>query len=141
MCSNKKDNCNCVSEILSIILMLQQHSKPEDECLDTCDKGFLGNNVVCPKYNTRPIMLYTATGNGTPWEMPISKNDTSCESSPQMNSNVFRIEKLDGCCATFRVLKPSKHDPNTWKSTNSFFTMDLSCVCAIRCLTDTVVDL
>jgi hypothetical protein len=25
-------------------------------------------------------------------------------------------------------------------STNSFFTMDLSCVCAVKCLSDTYVD-
>ncbi|HHX68028.1 MAG TPA: hypothetical protein GX708_08275, partial [Gallicola sp.] len=52
-----------------VILLLQQNSKSEDECLETCDKGFLGNNVVCPKYNTRPVMLYTACGNGTPCPM------------------------------------------------------------------------
>lgn len=142
MCENKKQ-CNCISEILSVILVLQQNSSKDDKCLETCDKGFLGNNVVCPKYNTRPVMLYTA--NGTPWEMPVSKSGESCEDTGTECSSVFRIEKLDGCCATFRVLKrcPRSSEENsvTWKATDSFFTIDLSCVCAIRCLKDTVVDL
>ena len=144
MC-NKKDNCNCISEILSVILLLQQNSDEDEKCLDTCDKGFLGNNITCPKYNTRPVMLYTAFGNGKPWEMPISRIDESCEDPSTECSTVFRIEKLDGCCATFRVLKPcprsSEACSKTWKTTNSFFTIDLTCVCAIRCLKDTVVDL
>lgn len=68
--------------------------------------------------------------------MPISKdpNETT-------TSNVFRIEKIDGCCATFRVLVPST-DTTTFpfESTNSFFTMNLNCVCSLRCLQDTFID-
>jgi spore coat protein Z len=145
MCNHKKDSCNCISEILLVILLLQQNSKSEDECLETCDKGFLGNNVVCPKYNTRPVMLYTACGNGTPWKMPVSKTRETCDGANSSCSTVFRIEKLDDCCATFRVLEPcprsSEEGSKTWKATKSFFTIDLSCVCAIRCLPDTIVDL
>ncbi|NLM62920.1 MAG: spore coat protein Z [Mollicutes bacterium] len=144
MC-DKKQPCNCIAEILSVILLLQKNSSKDKKCLDTCDKGFLGNDVVCPKYNTRPVMLYTAFGNGKPWEMPVSKSDDSCDDSTTECSSVFRIEKLDDCCATFRVLKPcprsSEEHSKTWKATDSFFTMDLSCVCAIKCLKDTVVDL
>ena len=145
MCNNKKDGCNCISEILKVILLLQLNSKEDEACLDTCDKGFLGNNVVCPKFNTRPVMLFTACGNGKAWEMPTSKTGESCEDPTTECSNVFRIEKLDGCCATFRVLEQcprnSEKGTTTWKATNSFFTMDLTCVCAIRCLKDTSVDL
>ncbi len=145
MCDKKKDNCNCISEILLVILLLQQNTEKDEECLETCDKGFLGNNVVCPKYNTRPVMLYTAFGNGTPWKMPVCKTGETCEEPSDNCSSVFRIEKLDGCCATFRVLEEcprgTEKASTTWKATNSFFTMDLSCVCAIRCLPDTTVDL
>lgn len=95
-------------------------------------------------------MLYTCCGNGVPWSMPIEKDNTNVCSNPQMSSccqdcsNVFRVEKLDGNCATFRVLAPNPQESccNTipYVATNSFFTMNLSCVCAIKCLSDTFVD-
>ena len=82
--------------------------------------------------------------------MPTSKDSTVICSNPQCNNNVgecssvFRVEKLDGCCATFRVLNqnPEESCCNSipYIATNSFFTMDLNCVCAIKCLNDTFVD-
>ncbi len=84
-------------------------------------------------------MLYTCGGNGVAWSMPISKdpNETT-------TSNVFRVEKIDGCCATFRVLttNPDETEVATipYVATNSFFTMNLECVCALRCLNDTFVE-
>ena len=55
-----------------------------------------------------------------------------------------RVEKVDGECATFRVLAANT-DPNTsatmpYVATNSFFTMNLDCVCALKCLNDTTVE-
>ena len=137
MCNNNNsEECRCISEILTIINILQQNAECGDACLDTCDRGFLGCNASAVSCNTRPIMLYTCCGNGVAWSMPISKdpNETT-------TSNVFRIEKIDGCCATFRVLVPST-DTTTFpfESTNSFFTMNLNCVCSLRCLQDTFID-
>ena len=78
--------------------------------------------------------------------MPTTKDTTDCTDTPTPAncSNVFRIEKIDGCCATFRVLAPNT-DPTTqaaipYVSTNSFFTMNLNCVCSLRCLQDTYVE-
>ena len=135
MCNNS-NGCQCISEILSVICMLQQNAGTSDNCLDTCDRGFLGSQVPNCNYNTRPVMLYTCSGNGTPWSMPISKDPTVTETS-----NIFRVEKVDGCCCTFRVLTPNtdENDPNTYNTTNSFFTMNLGCVCSLRCLNDTFV--
>ena len=90
-------------------------------------------------------MLYTCCGNGTPWKMPISKENINCNTASDAScSSVFRIEKLDGNCATFRVLATNT-DPATaattpYVATNSFFTMDLNCLCVIRCLQDTAVE-
>ena len=57
-------------------------------------------------------------------------------------STVFRLEKLDDCCATFRVLAPNTETTSMfpYEATNSFFTMNLNCVCALRCLPDTFVE-
>jgi hypothetical protein len=89
-------------------------------------------------------MLYTCCGNGTPWSMPITKENVNCNATGATCSSVFRIEKLDDCCATFRVLAPNTN-PETaalypYEATNSFFTMNLNCVCCLRCLNDTYVE-
>ena len=137
MCNNNSDDCKCIAEILTIINILQQNAECGDSCLDTCDRGFLGCNASSLNCNTRPIMLYTCCGNGTPWSMPISK-----EPDETTTSNIFRVEKIDGCCATFRVLtvNPDTASSYPYVATNSFFTMNLSCVCTLRCLQDTYVD-
>ena len=137
MCNNiDNTSCeNCIADILKVILLLQQSVCPNDSCLETCDKGFLGQSCTffC---NTRPIVLYTCGGGNTPVTMPISKSPTET-----VTSSVFRLEKLDGCCATCRVLTPNT-DPTTtfpFMATNSFFTINLNCVCSLRCLDDTFV--
>ena len=137
MCNNNENTCeNCIVDILKVILLLQQSVCQNDSCLETCDKGFLGQscNAYC---NTRPVNLYTCGSNGTAFAMPISKSPTEATTS-----TVFRLEKLDGCCATFRVLANNTELQPTYPfvATNSFFTINLNCVCAIRCLDDTYVE-
>lgn len=144
MCTKDMDNddpCNCLREILRVILVLQKNAIHEERCLDTCDRKFLGREEECEEFNTRPITLYTAFSNGeTPWRMPISKD-------PRVTalSSVFRIEKIDECCCTFRVLKPVLREPDCdeeieYVATDSFFTINLSCICCIKCLDDTFVE-
>mgnify|MGYP002448774750 CR=1 FL=1 len=151
MCNNNREQeGNCIAEILKVICILQQNACP-DNSLDSCDRPMLGggssNCLVC---NTRPIMLYTCCGNGVPISMPTSKDvtctcsNTSLDSSCAECSNVFRVEKVDGCCCTFRVLavNPDQSCCNSqpYIATNSFFTMNLNCCCIIRCLNDCYVD-
>jgi len=137
MCNNETNTCeNCIADILKVILLLQQNVCQGDTCLQTCDRGFLGQN--CTTFcNTRPVVLYTCSGGSTPLALPISKSPTET-----VTSNVFRLEKLDDCCATFRVLatNPDTTSMFPFVTTNSFFTINLDCVCLIRCLDDTFVD-
>ncbi len=141
--NNDNNNCcqNCVAEILAVILILQQNACPEN-CLDTCDRPALGGGPNCLVCNTRPVMLYTCCGNGVPWSMPTTKENVTCGDTGVECSTVFRVEKLDGNCATFRVLADNPDTTSTlpYIATNSFFTMDLDCCCVIRCLNDTYVD-
>ena len=150
MCNENSSNCSsCISDILKVILVLQQNACPES-CLDSCDRPMLGGGPNCLVCNTRPVMLYTCCGNGTPWAMPTDRDNNSVCSNTQVSAccndctNIFRLEKLDGCCATFRALAPNPQESccNSipYIATNSFFTMDLSCVCAIKCLSDTYVE-
>lgn len=139
MCNNNQDNeCRCISEILTVINILQQNASCSDTCLETCDRGFLGCGITAVNCNTRPVTLYTCSGNGIPWSMPISRDD---DTATGPRSSIFRVEKVDGCCATFRVLAPNPDttDTNPYIGTNSFFTMNLNCVCSLRCLPDTFV--
>ena len=137
MCNNETNTCeNCIAEILKVILLLQQNVCQGDTCLQTCDRGFLGQN--CTTFcNTRPIVLYTCSGGSTPLALPISKSP-----GETVTSSVFRLEKLDDCCATCRVLAPNPDTTSVlpYVATNSFFTINLDCVCLIRCLDDTFVD-
>lgn len=132
MCNNKDNDSRCIAEILEVINILQRNSECPGNLLDTCDRGFLGCNQSVLNCNTRPVMLFTCCGNGVAWSMPISKDPNETQTS-----NVFRVEKVDGNCATFRVLTQTD---NTFAATNSFFTMDLDCICALRCLQDTFVE-
>ena len=128
-----KNNCNCISDILKVIYLLQKNADTEDNCLESCDKPTLGQ-FSCLYYNTRPIILYTCMSNGTtPWSAPTTRSAT-----PEAYSSVFRVEKIDNCCATFRVL--IANEDGTYTSTESFFTMNLECICSIRCLGDTFIE-
>ena len=137
MNNQERNSCSCdnsMADILKVILILQETADGTDACLDTCDRGFLGQQCCPICYNTRPITLFTCcAGNSTPLAMPISKSPTETATS-----TVFRLEKLDNCCATCRVL--IVNDNNTYTSTNSFFTINLDCLCVIRCLDDTFIE-
>ena len=144
MNNNTNNNGNCINEILSVILVLQENACP-DNCLDTCDRPMLGGGANCLICNTRPVMLFTCSGNGVPWSMPITKDLTTNCSGEGLNGNcssVFRVEKIEGNCCTFRVLNENTDQTslNPFIATNSFFTMDCDCLCAIRCLSDCYVD-
>ena len=137
MCNNENNTCeNCIADILKVILILQQSVCQNDCCLETCDRGFLGQNNSL-YYNTRPIVLYTCSSGSEPLAMPISRDP-----GETTTSTVFRLEKLDGCCATFQVLAPNTDETSMFpfETTNSFFTINLNCICIIRCLNDTFVD-
>ena len=135
--SERNNSCcnNCIAEILKVIILLQQSASQCDNCLETCDRGFLGQQFTGICYNTRPIVLCLKGSNGTPLSVPISKDPTETETS-----NIFRVEKLDECCATCRVLVYNA-ETTSYTATNSFFTINLDCVCCIRCLDDTFVEL
>ena len=135
MCNNCDNNGNCIQEILQVINVLQNNACP-DNCLLSCDRPALGGGGNCVICNTRPIMLYGCGSNGVPWSMPTSRTDTGTLSS------VFRVEKIDGCCATFRVLEPNPDTTSLYPyvATDSIFTMNINCLCSIRCLNDTYIE-
>lgn len=132
MCNNNNENRG-IAEVLEVILLLQQNANCGETCLDTCDRAFLACGVTTICCNTRPIMLYSCSSQSTPLSFPISK-----DFGETVTSSIFRIEKLDDNSATFRVLV--LNEDGTLSATNSFFTISLNCICALRCLNDTCVE-
>lgn len=131
-CSDENRSCSCIAEVLKKILALQKEEF-DNERFSGCDKPFLGPTCTTVCFNTRPIMLFNCcTGNN--WSFPYTLNGT------ENFSTVFRVEALDDCCCTCRILAFNGEE-NTFVGTNEFFTIDLGCVGAIKCLTDTFIDL
>ncbi len=133
---NNNDGCSCFNDILSVILKLQKRGSQVETCPEGCDKPFLGPVPSFTCYNTRPVTFYRCCDGGQ-WIMPYTLNGSDG------TSNVFRVENLDGCCCTCRVLAPNpdtaSSDTTPYVATDSFFTINLSCVGILKCLPDTYI--
>ncbi len=134
------DNKCCISNILEVICVLQNKSEKLDNIANTCDRPFLGisgtpNSFV---FNTRPVTCYNCNNEliTMPYTLTVGGTPTTGTSS------VFRIEKVCGCCLTFRVLAPNPDTTSVlpYVATDSFFILNCDCVCALRCLNDTFID-
>lgn len=126
----------CICNILEVISILQCQAEKIDDIPNTCDRPFLGSISSNGSFvfNTRPVTLYNS--NNTLITMPYTLNDDDGTSS------VFRVEKVEGCCATCRVLAPNPDESSIFPyvATNNFFTINCKCVCALACLADTFID-
>ncbi|MEG0798873.1 MAG: CotY/CotZ family spore coat protein [Bacilli bacterium] len=140
---NCKCNCNCdscIADILQTICNIQTNVNNEC-CLNCCDRPVLGCGETCTCCNTRPIMIYCGCCS-TPWSVPTTKTNANCSTTPADCTSVFRLEKINNCCATFRALAPCAEEGTVYPyvATDSVFTMNINCICALRCLNDTYVD-
>ena len=137
MCPDQTNsNGCCISNILEIIVKLQNRSEQFDCLNGGCDRPYLGPTPANTCYNTRPINLYRC-GDGELWTLPYTLNGTAGTSS------VFRCEQVDGCCCTCRVLAENPDttaaETTPYVSTDSFFTFNLNCCGALTCLADTYI--
>ncbi len=110
------NNCNCISKLVKRIIKLQKSSITN--CSEGgCDRPFLGPEILeC--FNTRPVSFY---------------NCCTGEIITIEGSTIFRLESIDGCCCTCRVLN---FTDGIYTSTNEFFTINLDTVSAIKCYGD-----
>lgn len=133
------NNC-CFTKTLKLIDILQRSSEQE-ECFDnTCSRPFLGVNIPSLCFNTRPITLYGCNNN------LITVNYTTTINGETITgeSSIFRVEKVDDGCLTVSILIPNPDTTDTLRpyiTTNNTATINLACVCALKCLADTIVDL
>ena len=137
MCPDDNINQNecCIANVLEIIVKLQNRSGKFDCLGEGCDRPFLGPVPTNTCYNTRPINLYRC-GDGETWTLPYTLNGEAG------TSNVLRCEQVDGCCVTCRILAPNPDTTavNTpYVATESFVTLNLTCVGAVQCLPDTYI--
>ena len=124
---------NCLARVLNVINVLQNNIEKID-CLDnSCTKPYLGPNTSLVYFNTRPIMLYLCNNN------PVTLNYTSADG--ESTTTVFRVENVTNDSVSVLLLEESiDSDGNTtYLSTNTYATINLDCICAIRCLPDVIV--
>ena len=126
---------NCLAKILNAIKVIQNNAEKIDCQDNSCTKPFLGitTNVLC--FNTRPIMLYLCNNN------PITLNYTN-SAGETLTTSIFRVESVTDDSVGVLLLneETSETGETTYESTNTFATINLDCVCAIRCLNDTIVN-
>lgn len=124
---------NCLARLLNAINMIQKNAL-NINCQDsTCTKPFLGNNLNNACFNTRPIVLYLCNNN------PVTLNYTSGDET--LTTTVFRIENVTNNCIKVLLLEESVDGGvTTYTTTNTYATINLDCICAVRCLGDTIVN-
>ena len=114
------ENNNHLLDILTLINNLQKNVINNDTN-NSCSRPILGDNTTLI-YNTRPVTFYLCNNS------PLTVNYSTGESS------IFRIENIEGNCITVRILESD--DEGNITPTNEFATVNISCIAAIRCLSD-----
>ena len=117
---------NCIGNLLKYIYLLQSNST--SSCLkEDCTKPYLGPTISLECYNTRVISLYKK--DGTLFTVQYGDN---------LSSSTFRIMNIYNDTVTLLVLSNSD---DIYSSTNQFITVNINCICAVRCIVDTSITL
>ena len=126
---------NCLAKILNVINILQNNAEKIDCQDNSCTKPFLGPNTNILCFNTRPINLYRCDNS------LVTLNYTN-DGNEEASTNVFRIENVSNNSVGVLLLEETTDEEgNTeYLSTNTYATINLGCVCAIRCLNDVIVN-
>ncbi len=137
--NNSSGSC-CFTKTLKLINILQQSSK-QDDCFDnTCSRPFLGVNVPSLCFNTRPVTFYGCNNNLITVDYSTVVNGQTLTGT----SSTFRVECVNDDSVVVSILIPNPDPTNTvnpYITTNNTATINLGCVCALKCLPDTIVDL
>ena len=124
------NNC-CLANILEVINILQNKTEKIEDIPCSCDRPFLGVSTFDNAFvfNTRPVSFYNCSNELLTFPYELTYNGETLTG----NSSVLRVEDVKGCCCTCRVLN---YNNGVYTSTNTFFTINLNCVCAIKCYSD-----
>lgn len=153
-------NCNFSSQgdyikkTLEEIIKLQKEAVRGELQEEMCDFRGLGiNDDVDLRFNTRPVQVFT--DDDEPWKTKVNRNDDGCHECEE--TCVFRVEKVVDGVAIFRALihcekgcfneehfedcHEKKFCRRMFKSTDSFISIKLDKIAALRCMRDTFVNL
>ena len=133
-------NTNCVADTVKFINRLQQAVVPTEIGCSRCNTPILGETS---KANTRPFILYLP--NGRAFQL-ATFTDSSMPTIP-----VFRVESINGNCATLRALAPAGavnfgdngmcDCDQQFVPTRTCVNVDLDSFIAIQCLDDVFLKL
>ena len=123
------NNENCLANILKVINVIQNNAEKLD-CNYSCTRPFLGDVTTNFCYNTRLVTFYRCDNSLV--TLPYTLNGVAGETT------VFRVESVNDNSVT--VLLLADDGSGTYNvNTNTFATINLGCICAIRCIGDTTV--
>ena len=122
-------NNNCLANILKVINVLQNNA--EDDCPNnnSCTRPFLGDfpTIVC--FNTRLVTFYRCDNSLVTLPYTLDGiNDTT---------TIFRVQNVG--CDSVTVLLIRDNGDGTYTNTTTYATINLGCICAIRCVGDTTI--
>ncbi len=122
-------NKNCLKDILKVINVLQNNASDDCEENNSCTRPFLGNfpEIVC--FNTRLVTFYRCDNSLI--TLPYTLDDTLS------TTTIFRIQNVSDNAVTVLLLQDN--GDGTYTNTNTFATINLGCICAIRCIGDTTI--
>ena len=128
------------SKILKLIERLQNRANCTEEIDNTCLKPFLGVAPTIECYNTRPVTFYGCDNN----QLTVNYTTVINGETISGTSSVFRVESVRDCCVIVSLLIDNPDTTQTNRpfiTTNNTAIINLDCVCAMKCLNDTIVDL
>ena len=116
----------CLANILKVINVLQNNAEENCDVNNSCTRPFLGNipEVVC--FNTRLVTFYRCDNSLV--TLPYTLNDV------QDTTTIYRVQSVSNNAVT--VLLVRDNGDGTYTNTNTFATINLACICAIRCVGD-----
>ena len=124
------NNENCLANVLKAIVVLQNAAEKIDCNDNSCTRPFLGETTNNPCFNTRLVTLYRCDNSLI--TLPYTLNGVAGESS------VFRVESVNDNAITVLLLADDGTETYTI-NTNTYATINLGCICAIRCIGDNTI--
>ena len=123
-------NNNCLRDILKVINVLQNNASEECQNDNSCTRPFLGNfpEVVC--FNTRLVTFYRCDNSLVTLPYTLDGVDGT--------TTIFRVQDVSDNAVTVLLLQDN--GDGTYTNTNTFATINLGCICAIRCIGDTTIN-
>lgn len=121
------NNTNHLLDVLNLINNLQKSQLPSVDNT-SCTRPILGN--VPTLLNTRPVQFYSC--NNTLLTVNYYVNNVL------NTADTFRVENVGNSTVTVRLLA---QEEDNYVSTDEFATININCICAIRCLNDININL